>query len=398
MKKKLIIISCIILVAIISIGTIISMQKYDEEEKIESIIENKIDKSGLVSLEEARTKMNQVIENGKKGLYRNLIFQEFVPVITEEDSVNEITLSKNEVEDKLTIEELESQLETLQKFYEFPLDKNYVVSGSYEGASNYYDIVKEIEDGTTEKRDFYLLFIKDEYYAHVDTKQAVLWVDKGFEGVAPGSEDLLEKTYYAFSMDGSLDDEYMTETGTVSIRDAIEGAERYFNEEFPVEQSGEITYKVQKVWIINRGDNVYGFDFAMRRSFGGLPFEYASSGTSAYGLQEDVDMMEAVMEKKGEIILFNGMFINTNIKIDKTYTEILSPDKAISYLSEKIGEESIYNVTGIELGYTSVYQTQDQLVSKATPVWIVYAENQNTDKEVRFYIDIITGDIKTRVM
>ena len=92
---------------------------------------------------------------------------------------------------------------------------------------------------------------------------------------------------------------------------------------------------------------------------------------------------------------------------DEGYEKIISLDTALRLLSESIGDNSVYDIYGIEI----VYQLQDlreydenglliesesDEKARGVPKWKILARNQNDSKDTWFYVDMLTGEITYR--
>ena len=93
----------------------------------------------------------------------------------------------------------------------------------------------------------------DSYAQIVD---GYIWIDTGMEGYEPNyTED--DKVYYHNNTD-SLTDTYETNYGKVSVKEAIEKTEKYFNEEFPLD-----SIQKQSVFMVRPYKNSSGkYEFA----------------------------------------------------------------------------------------------------------------------------------------
>lgn len=387
-KLMIIIISIFLLILIAAVGMFINKSK--EEKELESILK---EGTTFVNLQEAREQMIQVMEKAKDGTYRNMKFKEFIPVITEENYVAAVTVTTPNAE--MTVDSIDNQVKVLETFFGENLDTNFL----YDNMENLdLETLKEKVANGTYSSDFcFLLYMKDEYYGQVDNGINSLWIDKGIEGVTPSVEKRIDKEYYVASSDGSLEDTYNTSTGEMSVKEAIQAVETYFNEEFPIEINNQIQYKVIKVWVLEKENGEYAFEFGIRRAYKGVGFEYAIPGTFAYGEKDSIDMITAYMEGKDNILFFNGLGIDRIVEETETYEKIISPEKALAYVSEKIGNESTYEITGMELSYTTI-EIDGETITESTPVWMIFAINETTDQATRFYVDVITGEVSARIM
>lgn len=398
MKKKLLLVFGGIIVVLIIAGVLVSYHNSDKNNQIEEIIQGESEqKDTLVSLGKAREDLIVLMEKGRNGEYRNLKFENFTPFVTEEDVVCSLKILPPSVE--LSEEQLQKQLDTLQVFYDHEVNEDQITVNTFDGIS-VDELRKEIEKQNSEflQRGYLLIYRNGEEYAQINNSVSVLWIDMGLEGVSPSGEDCLDKVYYAGAADGSLEDTYETETGTISVGDAITQVENYFNQDFPIALTGEMEYRVSKVYILKMPDGTYAFDFLMRRSYKGVLFESAQSGTFAYDVEESVDLTEAVLSGKDHVLFFNGFQCNRTVEETQNISEIISPEKAAEYISQKIGGNTVYTITGIELSYSEVKIDEENVIYQAAPVWMFIAANKTNGRETRFYVDAVTGEVKTRVM
>ena len=57
-----------------------------------------------------------------------------------------------------------------------------------------------------------------------------------------------------------------------------------------------------------------------------------------------------------------------------------------------------YTVTGIELSYMCEIIDEENGIYTETPAWLFITTNETSGKETRIYVNVVTGEIKTRVM
>lgn len=395
MQKKIILLLGIVL-AIALIGvSYTNISKTEKEEKIEEIVDME-ENQEMISLQEAREHIERLMEQGKNGSYQNLVFEEFTPAITSEDAVCTLQIEKpkryHDLENKSLVE---AQVEVLKQFYGDNLDMKEVVE--WQTQLPYKKAIKKFENGTYPSEEIpYLTYHKAEFHGQVSGGINSLWIDLGMEGALPDSENMLDKKYYAFGSEEELATCYETSNKKMSVKEAIAEVEKYFNENFPIPLESEERYCVSEVGIIKQKSGTYAFDFGVRRAYHGVLFEYAPSGTYAYKTEEQIDAMEVLLTGEAEIPFFNGMELNNKITVTDTSKEILDPIAAVDYVSKKIGNFTTYEFYGMELAYQSVMDENG--ICTATPVWMLLLRNQTDDKETRFYVNVATGELSSRVM
>lgn len=398
MKKKLLFVYGGLTVILIIAGILLSLHNSNKNKKMEELIQEESEQEEvMVSLRQAREDLSSLMESGRNGEYRNLKFDEFSPFITEEDTICQLTISPLEVE--FSTEQIQKQLDVIQAFYDYKVDEAQITVNSFDGIS-VGELRQELEKENSEylQNGYWLIYRNGEEYAQVNNSLTCLWIDMGLEGVVPSGEDCLDKVYYAGAADGSLDDTYETATGSISVGDAISQVENYFNYNFPISLLDKMEYKVSKVFIVKNPDGTFAFDFLMRRSYKGVLFESALSGTCAYDSKESVDLMEAVLSGENHVLFFNGFECNKTVEETQVISRVISPKKAVEYISRKIGDNTVYTVTGIELSYMCEIIDEENGIYTETPAWLFITTNETSGKETRIYVNVVTGEIRTRVM
>lgn len=372
-------------------------QKRQEKNKVQEDTSATQQNSDYCTLEECRNQIQNVVKKGKSGEYRNLKFSAFRPIVTDEDEAYTLTMKIPENK-ALTKEYLDEQIGYIRDFFGDDISLKDIRLDNFDGIDG-DELYHQIKEGKCDKKDgdyWWLLYIHDDDYAQLNNNN--LWIDTGFPGVAPDDSMQQDISYYAGVDDGSLDDTYKTKTGEMTVRQAIEEVEDYFNKNFPMSFEHKFNYRVFDVCILKMDKENYAFEFSMRKEYHGIPYESAVSGTSAYKGAEAPDLMDAVLEGKNRVTFFNSFVYDLDITEDKVIHEIYSPEKAVKKVSEKIAEQSDYTVNGIELEY--IAETVDSKSENYTcqPAWVILTTNQTDGKETRFYVDAQTGELTSRVM
>ena len=403
MKKKLMVFMgilfamCVVGFAGIYTGNQKRQAKQEEKNNVQEDTSATQQNDDYCTLEECRKQIQNVIEKGKNGEYRNLEFAEFTPVVTDEDEAEAITISIPKHEE-FTKEYLDEQIGYIKDFYDHDVSLKDIRLNDFDGIDG-NELYQQIKEGKCSVKDgdvWWLLYIHDDEYVQLTNNN--LWVDTGFPGVVPKESVRLDVCYYAGADDGSLDDTYKTKTGEMTVRQAIEQVEDYFNKNFPMPFEHKFNYRVFKVYILKMDKKNYAFEFDMRKEYRGIPYESAVSGTTAYKLNEVADLMHAVLEGEDQVTFFNGFVYNREIRKDKIIHEIYSPEKAVEKVAERIADQTKYTVEGIELEYVMKRIKGEKAIHACKPVWMILTTNQTDGKETRFYVDVQTGELTSRVM
>lgn len=394
MKKKLI--ACIIVLAAILLVSVFVVT--DRKEKTEEkIVTEEMD--GMMTLQEVRDSLPALMEKMKNGGFSNLEFDQFIPAVTDKDEIYNLSIKYPEryrnYDNKKLVEE---QIKVLKAFYGEELDYDCITDWQKERPS-YKKLMKSIEDGTyNSERVPYIVYDKGEgkIHAQVEGGLTSLWIDTGTKGVSPsGNYKVLDKTYYKYATDGSLEEKYQTEDGEMSVAQAVEELEKYFNEDFPIENDGGFQYRASKIQVLEMKKGIYGFDIGYRRAYDGVLFEYEDSGTVGMRPEETADMTESLLTGKGKVPFFNGFVGNAVVTHEgEAVKRVVSPENALQFISQKIGNNTTYHVSGMELSYKEVMK---EGYSEATLVWKVDTSNKTDKKKTIFYVNAVTGELISRV-
>lgn len=404
MQKKLLIIAACMIAVVVIVGIVITDQNSEKNRQIEQVLQDDSEAETivLVSLEEARKEADAVIEAGRNGEYRNLQFNEIRPLITEKDRIYQIRVPGEDIQ--VTEENLQKELEAIQAFFEEPIDeKKIMVSMSSESLG--YISVEQLREGIRNQDEeytsgFYSLFYENgKQVAQTNSSIWSLGINIGLES---GIEDTLYKVYYPGALDGSLQDVYETASGEMSVEEAIRQVENYFNHEFPVPILREMEYRVARIDILKMSDGTYGFEAELRRSYGGVLYQGDARSQDGTG-DEVFDLTDAILDGENHVPYFWGLSCNDHVEEIQEITEIISLERAAEYISQKIGDNTVYTVEEIELSYVgkSVEEEGEDysvLVEEMWPAWLFITVNNTNGKEVRFYVDAVTGEVSKRTM
>lgn len=365
----------------------------------------------IQSLQEVRDTIEQVIAEGKTGIYPHLTFADFTPIVTAEDTISTLTITYpfryHDLDNKALAEK---ELEALQAIFPEGMDMDCVYDQSTDGET-YDEMMARIEDGTygtrinemsgeLENGIPYLSYSEEAkgspVHGQIDWGISYVWIRKKWANI----DHYLEQEYYAQAADGSLEDAYTIEEGSITIQQVIDAVEQFYNEDFPIPYESEERYRVASVRVGQRTDGTHVFSAGVSRTYRGVVFEYVHSGTFSYGLNERVDMLTADLHPDGTIPFYVNSF-NHIITEEDSITEIISPAWALQSVSEELAENTEYLVTGMELSYQESYCGKDDetgaVITTAVPVWKIILSNQTDGRDTFFYVNVVTGKITSRV-
>lgn len=378
-----------IVVVLVLLGIVSSAFMYFINEMSRPAVED-----GYVLVSDAKKDAQALISDMKNKEYKNLVIKDIRPIVPDTDYVCDVNVIYKGDNNPLTKENIEEKIEWMKDFFGEDIDLNDIRIDSFEGESlqSYMDNCDENikkEDGNYH----HFLYIKDDEYGQITDND--LWIDTGFKGTSPDYYPDTDKIYYVGG--NNLDDTYNTLSGKMSVQEAIDDVEKYFNENFPIDMNTLLEYKAYCI-TVQKGDNdCYSFIANMRHSYNGILFESAHEGTSAYGQNGYSELTKAVLIGADNINFFNAVTINQKVEEKEKEYKIVSLDTALSNIAKAIGENSQYKVKQIELGYDATIDYDEEIVF-GKPAWIIYADNESDTRETRFYVDVRTGEVHARVM
>lgn len=358
------------------------------------------------SVAEAHTKVQEILEKGRSGAYEHLIFSEFEPIVTDEDSMSVLEVElPNRYHDLGAKELAEKELEVLQKFFPEGMDMNRVFDQTV-GYETYAKMMERIENGMygTELNPYLNEVESGIPYLNynIETEEETIHgqinggINYTFVCKRNPSVDHYVATYYAQNRDGSLEDTYELEEGTITVQEVKERIERFFNEEFPIPYESESRYRVASVSVGERTDGTLIFTGDARRIYHGVVFE--SGIDASYGMAEYVDSMSADLFTDGQVLNFTNVMNEQITQMGDPIRRILSLDWALTAIGERLAENTDYTVEGIELAYQCTNQMiPGRDVKTAAPVWYIRLRNRTDDRLTVFYVDVSTGKISRRI-
>lgn len=399
-KKKLFLCICAgICVALIAVILIFIFKDNKESEK--SYTHTQVDNA---------VKPNETLSS-EDSSYSNLILHDFE---TSTEEINEVynieILSDNNYMDNTFLENFEIMNNVIDNFFVEDFDKSYIVADFYISDQetiyvNYYDIEKECADEKYNMPSSEFLFGNNTseggYMVQINEKLNNIWFSKNELNTILPSGLGYKKVYPYISCIRQVEDvEINLKDGKIKLSEMEERVLSFLNENFPMEVSQNISFGIADVRILDNGD-YEGVCFKVRRIYKGIPFEYGSNVSADMyrdELNHDRGEVDYAVSTAPDTMLSFGCVNGTVVETEKI-TEMISADDAMKILSEKIGENSVYDVYGIELVYRECEipeERTDEVDAILKPKWKFITINQNDNKYTLFYVDVVTGEITER--
>lgn len=404
MKKKK---TYILLALILSTGIVIGMTLILMQSK-ES---NKLDR--VYDLETVKKNCERDIAKAANGKYNNLKLSNVVVDIDDIDELYQIDVEENDdYRNKSMVENFELVKATINKFFGddfdlsvvdvtfFDINEQPLEPMSFDKVDE--NIINKKEDGSK-----YFLVFGDarkndgKGFLQIDSNLVSVWFSRGnIQATFPMYAYDIKQVYNLTINKSEITDVVHLSDGEITIKDAVDFVEDYLNNDLPYEKNKEFIYEVAEVRVLDvDGQDALGF--CVRKQYKNIPFDYVDAVTSGeFNSTYWDDRGQLCMIKTGEIDNICGLggdrynVIKSTDKIEK----IISVDGALQAVSKEIGDNSVYDVYGIELIYQFTEDSKDNTLAKYSGriKWKITSRNQNDDKETLFYVDVESGAVENR--
>ena len=367
----------------------------------------------LYDLETVKKNCESDIAKAANGKYNNLKLSNVDVDIDDIDELYQIDVEGNDdYRNKSMVENFELVKTTINKFFGDEFDLSVV-------DITFFDIneqplepmpfvkVDEIILNKKESGSKFFLAFGDarkndgKGFLQIDSNLVNVWFSRGNIQATHPMYSYDVKQVYNLTIDKSeITDVVHLSDGEITIKDAVNFVENYLNNDLPYEKNEEFVYEVAEVRVLDvDGQDALGF--CVRKQYKNIPFDYVDAVTSGeFNSTYWDDRGQLCMIKTGEIDNICGLggdrynVIKSTDKIEK----IISVDGALQAVSKEIGDNSVYDVYGIELIYQFTEDSEDNTLAKYSGriKWKITSRNQNDDKETLFYVDVESGKVENR--
>lgn len=216
----------------------------------------------------------------------------------------------------------------------------------------------------------------------------------GLDALGSNSEDVKAEGFVSEMKDQSWE----LLSGKVTVDEGAKIAKRYFEEGkyFPVAQGVTIDVPEVSVFALK---NKYGYDYAIRRKYEGIPFAYGDYGQrNLYdGYQVSPDVKHAYVVNDQTVSAYVGQSESDSLKkIGKEQDSIIDCKKAVSILQKSMATELKINVKRVAFVYCNCAFGEEQNETSdyyAFPCWEFQGENSNNQEYLHLYVDALTGAV-----
>lgn len=210
-------------------------------------------------------------------------------------------------------------------------------------------------------------------------------------------------------LNDDLSDSYMLLDKEVTIKEAVESAEKFWNSTYPLTVENGIksrAYKVKVYKFKNSGEYVFNImrtntykDIAVRIPPEGKTVK-GSDTNELYGEETGV-MSEGFMVESDKIDIYYGEYNNYTEPAEiRAYSNIVSFENAIKSVSQELtnlpGEKFELNYAGISYR-KYLDENKKEYTYYIAPAWLFVLRNPINEDTVEIIVDMETGDITARI-
>lgn len=183
-------------------------------------------------------------------------------------------------------------------------------------------------------------------------------------------------------------------SGEISVREAAEVVKRYFEAGTPFPPANDVGIDIPYVSVFSLGDK-YGYAFNLRRTYQNIPFAYTCGGhkwkASAQSVHEDDKTAYVVNDQT--VSAYIGYNEAQPFRVLVEESDVLSLKDAMNLLDSKLAGELQIQVENAGLAYCRVCLDDEKGTSVVYPCWELDGLSRNSDRRIRIYMDVLTGDL-----
>ena len=369
---------------------------------------------GPKKISEVRENIQSDYSELMNGGYANLKSDKIDVVFTEENELHNLHIERRS--DLFSNDEfadmIKSQVAEVKKVFGKDVrDKNILISYGEESVAYSKKYLENVKKGTyDDKRYALMLYDSDNLkkppkyheYMHLSYNNGLVMIISENAGRYGFDEDekLEEKIYRVNNKENNLDDKYkMCDGSEMSVNDMIEEAKAYGSAHFVNDYS--MNSVVEAVTVVGNKKSGYSYTVCFVREYDGVLFDRDGNLSQQDLLDESQTIAYDTYEIRGygkDKIGFYVMYVGNNTVTEtNTVDSIISLGEALHNLSDSVGDNATYTIKNIKLAYRNVEKNEEQGIYDAHIVWEIETINDVDNKESRFYVDAVKGDVEVDV-
>lgn len=354
----------------------------------------------LNEIEICREKYNSDIDLVKKNVYRNLDFGECV--FDDFPNCKSIHILEVKKDDKVSVDESIGIIEQwLDSIGENEIDLEIQLRDASGDLKNdeskeypfCYPGVWENKDKLINGRGFFVnvqsCYIQmgdwGIYSMSDGTISGAVGGKAAMDALGVNSENIVSNG----TVEGMRDEVYELLDGKLSIGEAAEIVQEYFNKGTPYINS-VISYETPSVKVFSINDK-YGYEFNLQRIYENVPMAYSEFGHKRF-FDEDYQVMEdtimAYVADNHVCAFTKGAQEFTSVKEE---TKMIALSDAVDYLENKMAQNMALKVNKVALVYCPIEFSQGKTI--AYPMWELDGVNNNNNANMRIFMNVLNGEI-----
>lgn len=410
MKKKQIILTLCALVCMALLVAAVGVM-FPEEEVGGGASESTQSERGAttpVSFAKAKESFAKDIQALKEGTFENLKYNEFVGSLETIEGLYNLEVYKDvSYKERSNLENFAIMKTAIDSFFMEDFDRSFIMAEFYindEVKKVRFDDVETVcTDEIYKQASLEYLFGQDsensKYMVQTSASLLNTWFSKyGLGTVMPG--DFVKSYPYIAGIRQNEDVVLHLKDGDITLSDMEVKVMDYIENGFPLPTSEGVSYQIAEANITENGEYDC-VNYSLRRVYKGIPFEHGAFTTGGmYSDEVDHERGQlAYLESSSPDSMAGFGFVNGAVVQTQEISDIIPLSGALQLLSDKLGENSIYDVYGVEIVYRNTLEKDEipeGLENKLVPQWKIITINQNDDKYTLFYVDVVTGEITER--
>ncbi|MCD8217364.1 MAG: hypothetical protein LUD01_04855, partial [Clostridiales bacterium] len=192
---------------------------------------------------------------------------------------------------------------------------------------------------------------------------------------------------------------YLLPGGLLSIREGADLVNAFYDSGvlFPAYADGE-SNTIRTVNVFRLGNNVYGYDYQVSRTYKGVPFAWnAQNMNYFYGGSWFVEIDDAhayIVDSTGIAASYSNYIGSNEITALLTETDLISLSDIAAQLSQELALQASAVIKNAELVYVRIDEPDaDHEVKYVLPCWHFSGQSMRSDEEIEIFVDALTGTL-----
>jgi hypothetical protein len=175
----------------------------------------------------------------------------------------------------------------------------------------------------------------------------------------------------------------------IKISDAVNFAEDYLNN-IPVNYNKNLETAIDKINVLKLDKEHYGYRMTITRKYKDIPFSTMQEGNTTGAGNYAFDMGEIFMVNSNDIDFAIGLKLNHIVTEKNKLESIISPEKALNIVSEKLSNAVNFELSRAQIIYSQI-KNEETNITECSPIYEFYLYNSNDSKNYIVYVDSVSG-------